>query len=370
MGLLWGGGAIVLCPNIETYQLFFAFVLGGMCAGATAVNATHLPTVIAFILPASVPLAASFLDGSTTPRLVSGLMILIFASALSLTSFKAHRAFGELTRLQLAITRQGRDLSEAVERLHGEVSERQKVEASLHQAQKMEAIGHLTGGIAHDFNNLLQVAIGNLSMIGRLVDDHPRISRHVQAAERALQQGARLVSSLLAFSRRQALEIERVDVNTLLQEFRPILLRAIDDKIEFRTEYAQNLPACDLDPAHFQSAVLNFVINARDAMPEGGRLSISTGIRTLEKEDLVANPEASPGRFITVSVQDSGIGMTPEILDRVFEPFFTTKDVGKGSGLGLSQVYGFARQSRGDVRLHSKSGEGSCVTIFVPEATL
>ena len=365
-GILWGVGAAVLCPAVETYQLFFSFVIGGMCAGTTTVNSAHLPSVLAFILPATLPLAASFLTDGSALRLVSALMILVFAAALSLTSLRAHRAFGERIQLQLTLSRQGRELADANERLRGEITQRQNAEASLQQAQKMEAIGHLTSGIAHDFNNLMQVVTGNLSMIGRLADSNTQILRCVRRAEQGVEQGARLTSSLLAFGRRQLFRMERASLNTLIQEFRPILLRAIGNTIHFRTDLAPDLPSCNVDPTHFQSAILNLVINANDAMPEGGKLLISTGVTMLGTEDLLTNPDAGPGRFVSASVRDNGPGMTEETVARVFEPFFTTKEIGKGSGLGLSQVYGFARQSRGHVKLCSKPGAGTCVTLYLP----
>ncbi|HEY4040372.1 MAG TPA: ATP-binding protein [Rhodopila sp.] len=365
-GIVWATLLVALFPASETYQLFFALVIGGMCAGTTSVHSTHMPTVLAFILPASVPLGCRFMVEGSTPSLASGIMTLVFACALSVASWRTHRAFGEHLRLQLALSRQGRALIEANERLRAEVAERLKAEATLHQAQKMEAIGHLTGGIAHDFNNLLHVVTGNLSMIARLAEGNARILGYVRAAEQAARQGARLTNSLLAFARRQSLQVERVNANTLLQEFKPILLRAIDSKTPLLTSFAPDLPSFEADPAHFKSAILNVVINARDAMPDGGRLSITTDVITLGEEDLLANPDADPGRFVSVSVQDTGSGMTPEVLSRVFEPFFTTKEVGKGSGLGLSQVYGFARQSGGHVQLHSKPGAGTRVTLCLP----
>ena len=367
-GILWGTGATILSPTAEMYQLFFAFVVGGMCAGATAVNSAHLPTVLAFILPATLALAASFLAEGSALRFISGLMILVFALALSLTSWRAHRTFGERIRLQLALGRREREVRDANERLRREMAERQKAEATLHQAQKMEAIGHLTGGIAHDFNNLLHIMMGSLGMIGRLTEGNSQILGYVRTAEQAANRGARLTNSLLAFARRQPLQVERVNVNTLLQEFQPILLRAIGNTIRFQTFLAPDLPSCDADPAHFQSAILNLAINARDAMPVGGQLSITTGVTILGQEDLLANPDASPGRFVTVAVQDDGSGMTAEVLVRAFEPLFTTKEIGKGSGLGLSQVYGFIRQSRGHVHLRSELGSGTCVTLHLPVA--
>jgi signal transduction histidine kinase len=365
-GILWGAGAAFLSPAAETHQLFFAFVVGGMCAGASSVNSAHAPTVLAFILPASLPLAARFLTEGSAPLVVSGLMTLVFAAALSANSLRIHRAFGERIGLQLALNRQGAALREANERLRDEVTERLRAEATLHQAQKMEAIGHLTGGVAHDFNNLLQVVVGNLGRISRLADGNPRVLDHVRSAELAVARGARLTSSLLAFARRQALQVERVSVNRLLEEFRQILLRAIDDSISLQFGLAPDLPDCLADPTHFQSAILNVVINARDAMPAGGCLSIITGDTMLEQADLQGNEDARPGRFVSVSVQDDGAGITPEVLSRVFEPFFTTKGIGKGSGLGLSQVYGFVRQSGGHVTLRSTPGAGTCVTILLP----
>jgi signal transduction histidine kinase len=365
-GILWGAGAVFLFPEAEIYQLFFAFVIGGMSAGTATVNSAHAPTVLAFILPASLPLAARFLTDGSRPLLASGLMIILFATALTLNGLRAHRDFGDRIRLQLTLGRQSVSLREANERLRDEVAERLKAEATLHQAQKMEAIGHLTGGVAHDFNNLLQVVSGSLSLIERLARDNPRILDHVHNAEQAVAQGARLNATLLAFARREAVRVERKNINELLREFQPILARAIDDRISVEIAVAPDLPDCYADPAHFQSAILNIVINARDAMPNGGTLSIITAEAHLDAGDLLGNDDASPGQFVSISVQDTGSGMTREVQARVFEPFFTTKEAGKGSGLGLSQVYGFARQSGGHVTLRSTPGAGTCITILLP----
>jgi signal transduction histidine kinase len=367
-GMLWGAGAIFLSPDAEIYQLFFAFVIGGMCAGTSTVNSAHAPTVLAFILPASLPLAARFLTEGSPPLLVSGLMIVLFAAALTLNSLRVHRDFADRFRLHLTLGRQSAALQNANERLRDEVAERLKAEAILHQAQKMEAIGHLTGGVAHDFNNLLQVVSGSLSLIGRMAEDDPRILAHVHNAEQAVAQGARLNRTLLAFARREAVRVERKNINDMLHEFRPILARAVDHRIRLEIAMAPDLPDCQADPAHFQSAILNIVINARDAMPNGGALSITTAETSLDADDLLGNGDASPGLFVSISVQDNGSGMTQEVQARVFEPFFTTKELGKGSGLGLSQVYGFARQSGGHVTLRSTPGAGTCITILLPAA--
>ncbi len=368
-GLLWGAGAVFLPPDAKNHQLFFAFVIGGMSAGTSAVNSAHAPTVLAFILPACLPLAARFLVESAPPLVVSGLMILVFAAALTLNSLRAHRDFAERFRLQLTLGRQGAALREANERLRDEVAERLKTEAVLHQAQKMEAIGHLTGGVAHDFNNLLQVLTGTLHLIGRLTRDDPRVLDHVREAEQAVAQGARLNGTLLAFARQEVVRVERTNINDLISKFQPILVRALDHRVNLEIALAPDLPDCRADPAHFQSAILNIVINARDAMPNGGTLSITTAETRLDADDLLGNKDATPGGFVAVSVQDSGTGMVVEVQARVFEPFFTTKEAGKGSGLGLSQVYGFARQSAGHVTLRSTPGAGTCITILLPAVT-
>nr|WP_294554274.1 ATP-binding protein [uncultured Rhodopila sp.] len=367
-GSLWGGGLALMFPANETTQLFLSFVIGGMCAGSVTVNFSHFPTAAAFILPASLPLAVCLLVEGSGSRDVSALMVVIFAGSLCSSSLRAHRSFGQRLMLQYALRRQRLKLSQANERLQAEIAERRTIQETLHQSQKMEAIGHLTGGIAHDFNNLLQVVVGNLNLIRRLSAGNDKVVRYALAAEQAAKRGADLTGSLLAYARRQAQRTERMDVNRLLQEFEPLLLRTLGGTIDFRMEVSAPVPACEADPTHFQSAILNLVINARDAMPQGGVLSVRSGVEILEAGDLAGNADASPGRFVAVSVQDSGEGMTPEVLARVFEPFFTTKEIGKGSGLGLSQVYGFARQSGGHVRLISAPGEGTCATICLPVA--
>jgi signal transduction histidine kinase len=364
-GVLWGICATVMFPAQESYQLFLALVIGGMCSGAVAVNAGHLPTVLAFIVPASLPLAASFFQEGATWR-VSALMIVLFVSSLSGISLAAHRKFGERIRLRIALGREQRKLTEANEQLQQEVAQRRTVEATLQQAQKMEAIGHLTGGIAHDFNNLLQVVIGNMALIRRLGANNPQIVGYAMAAEQAAIRGSELTSSLLTFGRRQAPEAQPVDIGALLQEFEPILLRTVGLTVRLEMALAPHLPLCRTDPVHFQSAVLNLVINARDAMPRGGVVSVTTGVATLGPADLEGNPDASPGRFVRVSVRDTGFGMTSELMTRVFEPFFTTKEIGKGSGLGLAQVYGFARQSRGHIRLLSAPNAGTEAILWLP----
>ncbi len=368
-GVLWGAAAVGLVPSVETYQLFLAFVIGGMSAGALAVNFAHWASVLGFMFPACLPLAARFFIDGSTPRSIAAFMIVIFAIALSLVSLRGHRSFGDRVRLQIAHGRQARELNEVNVRLRSEIAEHHATAATLQQAQKMEAIGHLTGGIAHDFNNLLMIVIGNLDLVRFAAAGNKQVIEYAAEAQHAADRGARLTASLLAFARRQSLRSEWVSANALLQDFEPIMSRALGTGSRFELNLDPNLPLCRADPAHFQSAILNLVINGRDAMPEGGQLTITSSPRVLQAAELDGNPDATPGPFVAVSVQDTGTGMTPEILARAFEPFFTTKKTGAGSGLGLSQVYGFARQSSGHLIIRSGVGAGTNATLFLPADT-
>jgi PAS domain S-box-containing protein len=235
---------------------------------------------------------------------------------------------------------------------------------SMLQAHRMEAIGQLTYGVAHDFNNLLTVISNSLDLLVGDTADPQRRRRLVATAQRAAERGALLTRQLLAFSRRQTLRPETHDLNALLYAGEGVLLRAIGDNVEFELDLARNLSQVEVDAAEFEAALLNLVVNARDAMPDGGRLRIRTRERTVGPNDV---PEgAAPGRYIAVAVQDTGSGMTPEVQARATEPFFTTKPMGKGSGLGLSQVYGFAAQSGGFVSIQSTEGKGTTIEMYLP----
>jgi two-component system, NtrC family, sensor kinase len=245
---------------------------------------------------------------------------------------------------------------------------REELEASLYQAQKMEAVGQLTGGVAHDFNNLLTAIMGGLdTMLLSGVLAAP-MRKHVEAAMRAAERGARLTQQLLAFSRQQMLHPEVVDVNRLLREFETLMRRAVGESIEFVVALDRDIGACRVDPAQFQSAILNLVVNARDATPAGGRITLTTGDIGLAPDATRPDPEMAPGRYVVVSVGDTGSGMSEEVRAQAFNPFFTTKEVGKGSGLGLSQVYGFTKQSGGHVTIDSVVGRGTTVRLYMPAA--
>jgi PAS domain S-box-containing protein len=257
------------------------------------------------------------------------------------------------------------DLADASVRLADQIAVRQQAEALLHQAQKMEVVGQLTGGLAHDFNNLLMIIGGNLDLIRRRVTDNQVTSRLDQVLL-AVQRGAKLTQQLLAFSRIQSLSPESVCINDLLPNIELLVRRAVAAEIEVRFELAPAPWCCRVDPNQLESAILNMAINARHAMPKGGSLTIATENITLEEEAAATMGEITPGRYVLFTMTDTGTGMSPAVLARVFEPFFTTKGVGQGSGLGLSQVYGFARQSGGHIAIESHVGRGTSVRLYLP----
>ncbi|PLR24279.1 histidine kinase [Caulobacter zeae] len=251
-------------------------------------------------------------------------------------------------------------------RLRQEAAERESAEGQVRQLQKMEAVGQLTGGIAHDFNNMLAVIIGNIELARRHSDDAVRLDRRLLAAQDASVRAATLTKRLLAFSRRQALEPRSIDVNGLVAGMSDMLLRTLGETIRIETVLAGGLWRTFADPAQVESAVLNLVVNARDAMPEGGRLTIETANTYLDDDYAALHPEAVAGQYVMVSVTDTGHGMSPDVAAQAFEPFFTTKGPGLGTGLGLSQIYGFAKQTGGHARIYSEPGAGTSVKLYLP----
>jgi PAS domain S-box-containing protein len=248
-----------------------------------------------------------------------------------------------------------------------DVTARKELEEQLRQAQKMETVGQLTGGVAHDFNNLLQIVTGNLEILLRnLPADAPRLRRSAENAMTGAKRAAVLTQRLLAFSRRQPLAPKPIEVNRLVGHMSEILHRTLGETVELETALAPDLWRVEADPNQLENALLNLAINARDAMPNGGKLTIETANQNLEGISLSEGAETRPGDCVTIRVSDTGVGMNEETLARVFEPFFTTKEVGKGTGLGLSQVYGFVKQSGGQVRLFSEPGRGTAVRIDLP----
>jgi PAS domain S-box-containing protein len=236
-----------------------------------------------------------------------------------------------------------------------DVTEKTRMAEALHQAQKMEAIGQMTGGVAHDFNNLLTVVLGNLERIATMEGLPGRARQAAESAFKAAQRGALLTQQLLGFSRRQTLRPERADVNAVIADFAPIMRQAAGGAVAVELALSAPQPTCRIDSAQFQAALLNLVVNARDAMARGGRITIETG-----------DGSSTEGSFVCVTVTDTGTGMSPDVRERALEPFFTTKAIGKGSGLGLSMVYGFVTQSGGRIELESEPGAGTRVRLFLP----
>ncbi len=247
------------------------------------------------------------------------------------------------------------------------MNRREEVEAHLRQAQKMEAIGQLTGGIAHDFNNMLGVISGSLELMRRRIHKGDfGIERFMDAAYKATERAATLTHRLLAFARQQPLEPEPINANRMITEMSDLLRSTLGEHIRIETVSAAGLWTTNADAHQLESAVLNIAINARDAMPEGGRLTIETANTYLDDAYSQQHVEVEPGQYVMIAVSDTGAGMPPEIASRVFDPFFTTKPTGKGTGLGLSQVYGFVKQSRGHIKIYSEIGSGTTVKIYLP----
>ena len=262
-----------------------------------------------------------------------------------------------------------RDLNQSLEaRIDAAVAERHRVEEALRQAQKMEAVGQLTGGIAHDFNNLLTVISGNLDLAARRLGPggDPRTLRAIASAITGAERAATLTQRLLAFSRRQPLAPKPISPNALVAGMSDLLHRTLGETIRVETRLAAGLGWIEADPHQLESAILNLAVNARDAMPGGGRLVIETAAARLEATDSAEGEHIAPGPYVDIIVSDTGVGMSAETAQRAVEPFFTTKEVGKGTGLGLSMVYGFVRQSGGHLRIESAEGEGTRVHIYLP----
>jgi PAS domain S-box-containing protein len=255
-------------------------------------------------------------------------------------------------------------INELLEERVGEaLAEKATAEADLMHAQRMEAVGRLTGGVAHDFNNLLTVVIGALDIMLRSPNDAAKRQKLGEAALAAARRGEGLTHQLLAFSRRQALRPEAVDLNVQIRESEPLLRRAVGEAVEFKLKLRRGGARVIVDPSQFEAALLNLLVNARDAVGDKGRITVQTLSCTVEPGEVA---DLAAGDYVCVTVTDDGVGMAPEVIARVFEPFFTTKAVGRGTGLGLSQVYGFARQSGGAAQISSTVGRGTEIKLFLP----
>lgn len=302
-----------------------------------------------------------WLHCEAAPRESDGAYIGHVASATDVTDVKL-----SAEQLERRVEERTAELAAANRQLLTEIAEREKMEATLLKMQRLEAVGQLTAGIAHDFNNLLQVIVGGLSMVEK-GGDPTRVQSRIQMMRQAAQRGATLTKQLLAYSRRQKLAPQSVNLNDALEGMQGLLQGAIGGSMALELKLGTSLWPALVDPTQIEMIVLNLAINARDAMDVGGRLTVLT--RNVTISGARARPEEpEPGDYVMVAVSDTGSGMPPEVLERVFEPFFTTKGVGKGSGLGLSQVLGFAKQSGGGVSIETEPGKGTTVKVFLPRA--
>jgi signal transduction histidine kinase/CheY-like chemotaxis protein len=375
-GLLWGAaGFLFYDVGGVLSQILLTFVIGGMCAAAAGTLACHLPAYRAYIVPSLLPLVVRTMLHADALHLAMGTMVVVYALAMSVVARTNHRSMVEAFRLRfenqalldrLSAT-QGR-LEETNRTLEQRVAERtaeiERQAEALRHAQRMETVGRLAGGIAHDFNNLLTVVLANVGLMlrGTTLDRHTRTA--VEEVQAAADRGANLVRQLLAFSRRQRLAPRVIDLNRLVTDMDRLLTRLVGETVEVQMKLIPGGAPVKADASQLEQVLVNLVTNARDAMPRGGTLTISTMLVDAEGDHRLA-----AGRYVVLSVADTGVGMDDETRRLAFEPFFTTKDVGQGTGLGLATVYGIVEQSGGRVGVVSRPGEGSRFEIYLPRTS-
>ncbi|MFT5197280.1 MAG: two-component system cell cycle sensor histidine kinase/response regulator CckA, partial [Candidatus Promineifilaceae bacterium] len=248
-----------------------------------------------------------------------------------------------------------------------DITERKHLEEQLRLAQKMEAVGQLTAGIAHDFNNMLTVINMSTYLIKQDLSSNDPLEEKVQRISDASKQAANLIAQLMAFSRKQILEPQILSLNVIVKQIEQMLQRTIGEHIEFETSFAPNLWLVKVDPTQIEQMVVNLAVNARDAMPDGGRLSIKLTNTVLGDNYIGQQFQLDPGDYVKLTISDTGIGMSDDIISRIFEPFFTTKEVGRGTGLGLATLYGIVKQNKGDIQVSSKIGVGTTFEIYLPQ---
>src|SRR6185312_14358876 len=250
-----------------------------------------------------------------------------------------------------------------------DLTEKRAAEAQMRQVQKMDAVGQLTGGVAHDFNNILTVITGTIGILQDAVADRPELVSIAKLIDDAADRGAQLTKHLLAFARKQPLQPREIDVNGLVVEAAKLLHPTLGEQIQIQPNLAQDAWSAMVDPSQLTTAIINLALNARDAMPDGGKLTLETRNVYLDEGYASMNSEVAVGHYVMVAVSDTGTGIRPENLEKVFDPFFTTKEVGKGTGLGLSMVFGFVKQSGGHLKIYSEVDHGTSMKIYLPRAT-
>ena len=342
-------------------EVMFPAVFWALAIFAAGTGVTHIEQVVTLWVPAygiegfTKIVLALISVAVTTIMLLARSRLMVLPTRIQLQ--QAYAALEEETRQ--------RHKAEAMVRRFQEIEAN---EAQVRQAQRMEAIGQLTGGVAHDFNNVLTVITGTIEILADAVKDRPHLAEITDLISAAAARGADLTKHLLAFSRRQPLQPRSTAINALVVDAASLLRPTLGEDIEIESMLAHDLAPALIDPSQLSTAILNLALNARDAMPGGGRLTLETGNVVLDEEYARSNSEVRPGNYVMIAVSDTGVGIPGNLLDKVFEPFFTTKDAGKGSGLGLSMVYGFVKQSDGHIKIYSEEGHGTCVKLYLPQA--
>lgn len=293
--------------------------------------------------------------------LAGAVLLIVLASVITLNDARRRSALIEATRDEARRT---------AEALAEQMAAREEMEQQVRQMQKMESIGQLTGGIAHDFNNMLAIVIGSLDLAERQLErnsgDIGKLRRTIENAREGAERAASLTSRLLAFSRQQPLAPVALDANRLVSGMSELLRRTLGEQVSVEAVLAGGLWKTYADAGQLENAILNLAVNARDAMPTGGRLTIETANAYLDDDYARFRGDVQPGQYVQIGITDTGRGMTPDVVARAFDPFFTTKEVGKGTGLGLSQVFGFVKQSGGHVAIYSEPGRGTTVKLYLP----
>jgi signal transduction histidine kinase/ActR/RegA family two-component response regulator len=381
-GLGWGAASVLLFPlDSLAHQVFLLFVLAGMASGGLAVLTARLEAFLAYLLPTLLPATARLLVMGDEMHLAMGLMAALYTGALIITGLRLHGTI--LASLELRFANQNLIASlvaaknaaeRGAEELRQEVARRGRIEAALRrsqeqllQSQKLEATGRLAGGIAHEFNNLLQVINGYCQILFRRLPPNDPSRDELEEIKHAGIRAATLTSQLLTFSRQQPIQPTVVDLNAAVGNLSEILRRLIGEDVELVTLFDPQAGPVRADRGQLDQILINLALNARDAMPSGGRLTIETA--RVEMDEAAAREQglSRPGAYTMLVVCDTGTGMDEDTLVRIFEPFFTTKEPGKGTGLGLSTVYGMVQQNDGAVRVQSKLGRGTTFRIYLPQ---
>jgi signal transduction histidine kinase len=411
-GFGWGVTGLCLFPaDSIPHQVFLAFVLGGMITGAVGLLSAQMPVYLLFVGPTALPIIVRLWMQGDHLLMVMGGMAALFTVVMIFTAWKFHliilsslqlrfdnidlvasvtaekerveRLNTELTaeiserqraedalrltheELELRVQERTAELSMALTRLQTEMGERQQLAEQLRQAQKMEAVGRLAGGIAHDFNNLLTVIHGYSQLALSALQPNDALREHIEQIVKAGARASTLTSRLLAFSRRQVLQLQVLNLNDVVTDIGHMLTRIIGEDVDLVVQLLPSLWPIQADPAQLEHVIVNLVVNARDAMPQGGTLTIETA--NVVENQSYETEGAKRGPYVTLTIRDTGIGMSADVQAHLFEPFFTTKEVGKGTGLGLALVYGVVQQSGGHIRVESMPGQGSTFRIYFPK---